>query len=101
MIRFINLTSRILIDDEEPHFAWYDTILSNFMSFSGCQAWHTWSDFLDDLNTYLDKTRSSLADDKWHEERKEEITSRFAGLFQFRKSPKANPSDPSHPDEGT
>ena len=49
MIRFINLTGQILIDDLEVHFAWYDTITDEFMAFCGCQDWNTWEEFEQDL----------------------------------------------------
>ena len=53
MIRFINLTGQILLDDPEPHFAWYDTVTDEFMTFAGAQEWNTWNDFVDDLTIEL------------------------------------------------
>ncbi|HEC65465.1 MAG TPA: hypothetical protein ENI23_09230 [bacterium] len=49
MIRFINLTGQILIDDPIVHFAWYDTIISQFMEFDDSQDWNTWKEFETDL----------------------------------------------------
>ena len=49
MIRFINLTGQILIDDPEVNFAWFDTITDEFMVFCGCQDWNTWKGFEQDL----------------------------------------------------
>ncbi|KKK86887.1 hypothetical protein LCGC14_2758710, partial [marine sediment metagenome] len=59
MIRFINLTGQIFIDDE-PNFAWYDTIIDVFMSFNHSQEWSTWEEFEEDLMIYLKEHRSSL-----------------------------------------
>ena len=49
MIRFINLTGQILIDDDEPHFAWFDTVRNEFIEFNQAQEWHTWGEFSVDL----------------------------------------------------
>jgi len=49
MIRFINLTGQILIDDPEVNFAWFDTITDEFITFCGCQDWNTWKEFEQDL----------------------------------------------------
>lgn len=94
MIRFINLTGQILIDDPIPHFAWYDTILSNFMAFNDNQDWHTWEEFEEDLMIYLNEHRSSLYiagkiphDDEFYKRRESDIVSRFKGLYQFKTHP--------------
>ena len=55
MIRFINLTGQIFIDDPEVHFAWYDTIISQFMVFDYSQDWHTWKEFEQDLKVHYRK----------------------------------------------
>ncbi len=49
MIRFINLTGQIFIDDPQVHFAWYDTVISQFMTICDSQDWHTWKEFEEDL----------------------------------------------------
>ena len=83
MIRFINLTGQILIDDDELHFAWFDTITDEFMQFSGSQAWHSWEDFKRDyIDSYGGETTFSL-----------EGLERFEKLYQFKTSP--TNSDPS------
>ena len=50
MIRFINLTGQIFIDDDDPYFAWYDTVIDEFMTFSDCQVWDSWGDFVKDYD---------------------------------------------------
>ncbi len=49
MIRFINLTGQIMLDDA-PYFAWYDTVTDTFMTFSGFQTWDCWHDFVEDYD---------------------------------------------------
>jgi len=100
MIRFINLTSQILIDDDELHFAWFDTVIDEFMTFNSSQEWHTWNEFVDDLTIYLKEHRakgSPPIDDKFHEKRNAEILERFRRLYQFDKAVRSRPtnSDPS------
>ena len=95
MIRFINLTGQIFIDDDEPHFAWYNTITDEFMEFNSSQDWHSWDEFEEDLLIYLKEYRakgSPSIDDKFHEKRNAQILSRFKRLFQFKISP--TDSDP-------
>ena len=94
MIRFINLTGQILIDDDEPHFAWYDTIIDVFMSFNHSQEWHTWEEFEEDLMIYLKEHRSSLHipgkiphDDEFYKKREIKIVIRFEKLYQFKNHP--------------
>ena len=60
MIRFINLTGQIFIDDPEVHFAWYDTIISQFMEFDDSQDWHTWEEFKTDLLHHCHNHKMSL-----------------------------------------
>ena len=55
MIRFINLTGQILIDDPEIHFAWFDTVTDEFITFCGCQDWNTWKEFKQDLMLHHSK----------------------------------------------
>ncbi len=88
MIRFINLTGQIFIDDPEVHFAWYDTILSEFMEFDGSQDWNTWKEFEQDLRAYLVEHRSSLyvlgesiEDDRFYIQREKKIITRFKRLY--------------------
>ena len=84
MIRFINLTGQIFIDDPEVHFAWFDTITNEFMSFNHSQDWHTWKEFEEDLITYLKEHRSKGSppiDNEFHEKRRSQIISRFKCLY--------------------
>ena len=76
MIIFINLTGQILIDDNEPNFAWYDTIKDEFMIFNGNQDWESWKDFKDDLRQYLNSQQATLF-------ARQTIISRFEKLYQF------------------
>ena len=85
MIRFINLTGQIFIDDDEPHFAWYDTVTNEFMKFNNSQDWHSWKDFVDDLAMYLREKRSTLsikADNEWYDQREGNVVQRFKKLYQ-------------------
>ena len=100
MIRFINLTGQILIDDDEPHFAWFDTITNEFKKFNDSQDWHSWDEFEEDLIIDIKKHRSSLYipgktphDDELYKKQLEERIERFERLFQFKTSP--TNSDPS------
>ena len=88
MIRFINLTGQIFIDDDEPHFAWFDTITSRFMTFDDSQDWNTWKEFEQDLRAYLVEHRSStyilgesVEDDNFYFQREIRIISRFRRLY--------------------
>ena len=103
MIRFINLTGQILIDESdpnwlrsqpEPHFAWFDTVKNEFMIFNGKQEWNFWEAFEQDLRIYLSTHRSSLHipeviqnDDEFYEERENGIVSQFKRLYQFKNYP--------------
>jgi len=49
MIRFINLTGQIFINDPELHFAWFDTVVDEFMEFYDNQEWNSWEEFDADL----------------------------------------------------
>ena len=79
MIRFINLTGQILIDDPEPHFAWFDTITDEFMVFAGTQEWHTWNDFVDDLTIEL-RVKLTFPIEA------AKVLLRYRKLFQFKTS---------------
>lgn len=48
MIRFIDLTGRIYLDDEEKAFAFFDTTTDKFCEFSGNQYWDKLEDFKED-----------------------------------------------------
>ncbi|ROH98267.1 hypothetical protein EGI16_21560 [Chryseobacterium sp. G0240] len=48
MIRFIDLTGQIYLDDEEKSFAFFDTITDKFCEFSGNQYWDNIEDFKND-----------------------------------------------------
>ena len=50
MIRFVDLTGQIYLDDELC-FAWWDTISDRFMEFDECVKFVTWKEFVD---AYLD-----------------------------------------------
>lgn len=73
MIRFINLTGQILIDDPEVHFAWYDTIKDKFIAFQDNRSWHTWEKFEQDLRLHY----------MWFhaDENIDEVIARFKCLF--------------------
>jgi len=89
MIRFINLTGQILIDDDELHFAWFDTITDEFMVFAGTQDWHSWEEFKQDLLTQyhiIEPTQEEI-------EKVQKMIDRFKRLYQFKTSP--TNSDPS------
>jgi len=80
MIRFINLTGQIFIDDNEPHFAWFDSVIDVFMEFNQSQEWHTWEEFkVDMLQHCHDHNMSSEVADR--------NLSRFKRLFQFKNHP--------------
>lgn len=58
MIRFIDLTGQIYLDDEEKCFAFFDTVRDKFCEFSGCQQWDSIEEFKndytgDEVNRYL------------------------------------------------
>ncbi len=81
MIRFINLTGQIfVIDDPIPHFAWFDTIIDQFMEFNDSQDWHTWEEFKGDLLQHCYDHNMS-----------QEVTARcllrFEKLYQFKTHP--------------
>ncbi len=84
MIRFINLTGQIFIDDPEVNFAWYDTVTSEFMEFNSSQDWNTWKEFEQDLTIYLKEKRSTLyvsEDNEWYKQREDKVVSRFKQLY--------------------
>lgn len=58
MLRFIDLTGQIYLDDEEKSFAFFDTVRDKFCEFSGCQQWDSIEEFKndytgDEINRYL------------------------------------------------
>ena len=58
MIRFIDLTGQIYLDDEEKSFAFFDTVTDKFCEFSGNQYWDNIEDFKsdytgDDINRFV------------------------------------------------
>ena len=73
MIRFINLTGQIFLDDPIVHFAWFNTITSVFMEFNYSQDWHTWKEFEQDLTLHYPGVK------KFTE--KSEAISRFRRLY--------------------
>ena len=82
MIRFINLTGQIYVvppNDSEPHFAWFDTIVDEFMRFNDSQEWNNWNEFVDDLTEHL-------KEDNISQNEATEILERFKRLYQFKIS---------------
>lgn len=73
MIRFINLTGQIHLDND-LEFAWYDTIKSEFVEISGCQTWDSWEEFKTDLVMYMVEGRTP-------EKMQDEMLARFLRLF--------------------
>jgi len=49
MIRFVDLTGQILLDDDEPQFAFFNTIPDMFVEVDGVQNWHSWTEFQSDV----------------------------------------------------
>ena len=50
MIRFIDLGEQIL--DGEKSFAWFDTIIDQFIEYNGTHVWSSWEDFSADFDDY-------------------------------------------------
>ncbi|RQO37964.1 hypothetical protein DBR39_13840 [Chryseobacterium sp. KBW03] len=48
MIRFIDLTGQIYLDEEEVSFAFYDTVRNRFCEFSDTQCWDNIEEFIND-----------------------------------------------------
>lgn len=48
MIRFIDLTGQIYLDEEEVSFAFYDTVRDKFCEFSDTQCWDSIEEFIND-----------------------------------------------------
>lgn len=71
MIRFIDLTGQIYLDDEEKSFAFFDTVTDKFCMFSGNQYWDNVEDFKndftgDDIDRFLRLMQHSIIN-KWKE----------------------------------
>ena len=60
MIRFIDLTDQIL--DDEFCFAWYDTVIDEFIEIGDVFVWYSWSEFEFDYKN--DKPKFAL--DRFH-----------------------------------
>lgn len=72
MIRFIDLTGQIYLDDEEKSFAFFDTVRDKFCEFSGCQHWDSIDEFKDDyigdeLDRFLGLIPASFKVYKWND----------------------------------
>jgi|GEM_PF-2334607 len=72
MIRFIDLTGQIYLDDNEGSFAFYDTVRDKFYEFSGCQLWDTIDEFKNDytgdqIERFLSLIPSSFSKYEWKE----------------------------------
>ena len=48
MIRFIDLTGQIFLDDDR-YFAWFDTVTDTFVNVNGSQFWDNWAEFEHDF----------------------------------------------------
>ena len=48
MIRFIDLRDQIIEGIDE--FAWFDTVVDEFLNFADTQTWESWEDFVEDYN---------------------------------------------------
>lgn len=62
MIRFIDLTGQIFIDDNEPHFAWFTTITDEFLEFNGSCEWNTWKECEEDMRIMCIKDNMGFDD---------------------------------------
>ncbi|KKL25929.1 hypothetical protein LCGC14_2400380 [marine sediment metagenome] len=69
MIRFINLTGQIFIDDPEPHFAWFTTITDEFLEFNGSYEWNTWEECKEDVRAHCLKNNMGSDDTNKYIER--------------------------------
>ena len=50
MIRFIDLTGQIYLDEEQVSFAFFDTVRDKFCEFNGCQRWDSLKELMDDFD---------------------------------------------------
>ena len=78
MIRFINLTGQIAVDDEFE-FAWYDTITDEFMRYGGSVTWLSFKEFESDLLSDLRKARTK-------ENIQDEMLGRFRALYPAKQT---------------
>ncbi|OWK99278.1 hypothetical protein AP75_01970 [Kaistella haifensis DSM 19056] len=53
MIRFIDLTGQIYLDEEIISFAFFDTVTGKFCEFSGFQNWDNLEEFINDFDDKL------------------------------------------------
>lgn len=74
MIRFINLTGQMSLDDDDFQFAWYDTIVDRFLEYNGNQTWFYSKDFETDLLADLRRTHTK-------ENIQDEMLGRFRALY--------------------
>jgi len=49
MIRFIDLTGQITLDEDDFYFAWYNTVNGCFISIDDTQIWDSWEEFEKDV----------------------------------------------------
>ena len=52
MIRFIDLRGQIGLHDDEPEFAFYDTVVDKFVGWDQCYTWDHWNEFVNDFSYY-------------------------------------------------
>lgn len=85
MIRFIDLTSQILVHEDEPHFAFYDTVTDEFKSFSGENSWHTKEEFIKDYKgNELDRYIGKIPDDFFERKSNIQFTLNYKSGKKFK-----------------
>lgn len=72
MIRFVNLTGQLTLEDDEFYFAWFDTVTDRFLSFYGEQVFSSWDNFREAFLDHL-RDKSPIHDHR--------DLSRFYGLY--------------------
>lgn len=78
MIRFINLTGQIAVDDDFE-FAWYDTITDRFMEYGESQTWDSFKEFESDLLSDLRRVHTK-------EDIQDEMLVRFRNLYPAKQT---------------
>lgn len=78
MLRFINIGKQICNEDKLC-FAWYDTVIGEFLSFNGSNTWNSWREF--DVDCMI----SPYQHDKSGKYNKEFDITRFKKLYPRRK----------------
>lgn len=72
MIRYIDLSKQL--EEEQPCFAWFDTISWTFERYGGIQVWEDFREFESDLLSDLRKARVK-------EDIQDEMLGRFRALY--------------------